>query len=383
MLRLTAPAPGRRLRGAARIAVLRCNGIGDLTFALPALEALRAAYPAAEIVLLAGDWQAEFYRRRPGPIDRVIVVPPSRGVREGPGLQEDPAVLEPFFAAMARERFDLALQLHGGGRYSNPFVRRLGARLTAGLRAPDAPPLDRWVPYVYFQHEVLRYLEVVALVGARPVTFEARVAVTADDLREARAVVPETGRPLVALNPGAGDPRRRWPPEKFAAVGDELARRGARVVAVGGAGDRALARAAVAAMTEEALDTTGRLSLGGLAGLLSRCALVVSNDSGPLHLAAAVGAPTVGIFWCGNLINGGLSTRTRHRPVAAWRLECPACGVSCIHAHCDHRDSFVADVDVAEVLVAAAELLAPPCREAPLAAPRPRGRPRPRRAVMP
>ncbi|MEV6710115.1 glycosyltransferase family 9 protein, partial [Micromonospora wenchangensis] len=89
---------------------------------------------------------------------------------------------------------------------------------------------------------------------------------------------------------------------------------------------------------------------------------------GPLHLAGAVGAPTVGVYWVGNMINGATPLRARHRPIAAWTTRCPVCGVDCtpgIYPHrpgdgnCPHRDSFVADVPVAEVLEAAADLLRP------------------------
>jgi ADP-heptose:LPS heptosyltransferase len=166
-----APIGHGLLPGIDRIAVLRANAIGDFIATLPALTALRAAYPAAEIVLLARDWHAEFLRDRSSPVDRVIPVPCSEGVRDdGPPVSPDQ--LDRFFEAMRRERFDLAVQLHGGGRYSNPFVRRLGARVAIGLQAEDAPPLDRVVPYRHQHHEVLRYLEVVALAGAPPVGIE-------------------------------------------------------------------------------------------------------------------------------------------------------------------------------------------------------------------
>src|SRR2546426_2021754 len=118
------------LPGVRKIAVLRANALGDFIFILPALEALRAAYPRAEIVLLARAWHREFLAGRPGPVDRVVEVPPSRGINDEPGRVEVPARLEAFFAGMRRERFDLALQLHGGGRNSNPFLLRLGAGLT-------------------------------------------------------------------------------------------------------------------------------------------------------------------------------------------------------------------------------------------------------------
>lgn len=345
------------VHGVNKIAVLRANGIGDFVFTLPALEALRAAYPVAEIVLLGKAWHAEFLARRPSPVDRVEVIPPARGVGEPEDAPEDAEALRVFFKLMAKERFDLALQLHGGGRFSNPFVRRLGARLTAGLRSPDAAPLDRWIPYVYWQHEIMRFLEVVQLVGAVPVTIAPRFAITDADVAESLRIVPPSDRPLVALNPGAGDPERRWPPEAFAAVGDALAVAGARIVITGAAWDRPLAMAIQAAMRHGAEDTTGQLTLGGLAGLFSRCAVMISNDSGPLHLATAVGAATVGIYWCFNMVNAGPVQTARHRPVIAWQTTCPVCGIDRAAARCRHHPSFTASIAPEHVIAAARELL--------------------------
>jgi ADP-heptose:LPS heptosyltransferase len=259
---------------------------------------------------------------------------------------------------MQRECFDLAIQMHGGGRYSNPFVQRLGARFTIGLKAPGAAALDRWVPYIYFHHEVMRYLEVVSLVGVAPVRLDPHVEVTAADLAEANQALPEDGRPLAMLHAGASDPRRWWPPQSFAAVGDALVDSGADVAVIGTEPERPAVEAVLSAMKHEAENLCGRLSLNGLAGLLSRCAVVVSNDSGPLHLAAAVGAATVGIYWCGNFYNGASFTRTRHRPFASWRIHCPVCGRDTFTDPCQHRASFVADVPIEEVSASALDLLA-------------------------
>lgn len=343
-----------------KIAVLRASGLGDLIFALPALEALREAYPHAELALLGKPWHVNFFQGRPGPIDRVVPVPLYHGVREEQGMAVDPAEVERFFLAMRQESFDLAIQMHGGGRNSNPFTLRLGAGTTIGLKTPDAPPLDQWVPYIYFQSEIMRCLEVVALARAQWRYPGPHLAVTAEDFAEGEATCPEDEQPLVALCSGATDPRRRWPPEKFAAVGDALAAAGARVVITGLESERPITHAVVEAMHSQALDLTGRLTTGGLAGLLSRCRVVVSNDSGSLHLAAAVGAATVGIYWCGNLINADPVTRTRHRPTLSWRLECPVCGRNTITDHCDHAASFVADVTTDEVIAQATNLFTAP-----------------------
>jgi ADP-heptose:LPS heptosyltransferase len=229
--------------------------------------------------------------------------------------------------------------------------------MTIGLKTPDAAPLDRWVPYIYFQSEILRYLEVVSLAGARTEKIVPSMAITEKDLEEARHIVPDRGKLLVALHPGAGDPGRRWPAKKFAAVGDALAAAGADIVVTGTKAESHLAEAVTGNMKAEAQNLCGRLSLNGLAGLFSRCNVVISNDSGPLHLAGAAGTATVGIFWCVNQITAGMLTRTRHRPVISWRLECPICGSNQIVEPCRHYGSYVADVPVEEVVGAAVDLL--------------------------
>lgn len=340
-----------------KIAVLRNNGIGDFIFSLPALEALRQAYPGAEIVLLAQDWHANFLRGRPGPVYRVEVIPAMEGFDLLPGQQIDPEEVEAFFKRMQAESFDLAIQVHGGGRYSNPFVKRLGARITAGSRTPDAAPLDRWVPYAFFQMEILRHLEIVSLVGAKPVSLEPKIEVTARDLEEADALVPPSVDPLVMIHPSASDPRRRWPAENFASVGDALALAGAKVAVVGVKADRELVMSVVNKMNHAAINLCGRTTLGGLAGLFSRSDLVISNDSGPLHLASAVGAPGVGIYWVGNMITAGPVSYRHLRTAISWRMDCPVCSRNCVHDNCEHRDSFVADIPETDILASAFELL--------------------------
>ncbi|MBA2625069.1 MAG: glycosyltransferase family 9 protein, partial [Acidimicrobiia bacterium] len=103
----------------------------------------------------------------------------------------------------------------------------------------------------------------------------------------------------------------------------------------------------------------GSLSVGGLAALYERCAVVVSNDTGPLHLAGAVGAAAVGIFWCGNLLNYGPVDRSRHRPLVSWRQRCPGCGRTMLEG-CDDATPFVADITVPEVAAEALDLLSRP-----------------------
>ena len=345
-----------------KAAVLKAGGLGDVAFSLPSLEALRAAYPAAEFVLLTSRAWAEILRSRPSPVDLAVAVPPFEGdASRTPSARKR---LEAFCSKMRAERFDLVLQMHGGGANSNPLVARLGGRTTAGLRAQGAPPLDRTAPYVHFQFEVARCLEVAGLAGASPVSIEPRLALTPSDVAAASAALPDDGRRLAVVHPGAGDPRRWWPAEKFAEVGCELADAGARVAIVGMPPERRLA-ARVAAGVPGAVDLCGTLRLHALLGLLARAAVVVSNDSGPLHLANALGAATVGVYWCGNLVNSGPGTVARHRTFAAWRIACPECGRDCMAEGCSHDASFVADVPVRDVADAALELLLSPPEASP------------------
>ncbi len=350
----------------AKIAVLRANALGDFIFSLPALDSLRAAHPEAEILLLGAPWHARLLAGRPGPVDRVMVVPPLPGIRAAePG--EVPQSWNEFLEKARVEQFDIAVQLHGGGRNSNPLVSGLGAGLTAGLRSEDAPPLDRWIRYTYYQPEVFRYLEVVGLVGAVPVTHLPRLAVTPADRAKLRAVLPPPSGPRVALHPGASDPRRRWPAGRFAVVADALAGAGAEVVLTGTAAESGVVRETMAAMRSPATPVVDAVDLGGLAALYAECALVVANDTGPVHLAGAVGAATVGIYWVGNFINGAPVGRARHRPLLSWTIHCPVCGVDCTRdiypargggSGCAHTESFVADIPAAEAVEAALELFA-------------------------
>lgn len=202
--------------------------------------------------------------------------------------------------------------------------------------------------------------------GAAPVTFEPRLELTEQDRVEAKVVVPPDGRPLAVLHPGVTDPRRRWPAERFGPVGDALAAAGARVLVTGTEPERDLVERVIGAMRRPAEPVVGVLSLGGLAGLLERCAVVVGNDTGPLHIAEAVGTRTVGLYWVGNVINAAPVLRAKHRPLLSWTIHCPECGQDCTRDlypdragdGCTHRPSFVADIPMAEVRESALELLA-------------------------
>ena len=125
----------------------------------------------------------------------------------------------------------------------------------------------------------------------------------------------------------------------------------------GTAGEQPVVDAVKTAARYDFDDACEQLSMPALVGLLARATLVVSNDTGPRHLAAAVGTATVAIYWVGNVLTAGPLTRGRHHVVMSWRLECPVCGRNCIRGGCGHRDSFVADVPMRTVRRRALHLL--------------------------
>lgn len=340
-----------------KILALRPNAVGDFVFSLPALHALRYAYPAADIWYVGKQWHFDFMLGRPGPVDRVVVIPPVPGVGAHPDAEVDQFAVDAFVDEMRSEGFDLAVQMFGGGRYSNPFIKRLGAKLTIGARTPDAELLDRWIAYGDFNNRRLEMLEIVGLAGATYWHMERELHVTENDRIEAATAFP-VDRPerVVIVHPGSSDPRRRWPVENFAAVADALADAGAIIAVNGTDQESGLVRGVIGHMRGKAIDLTGAMSLSGLCGLVERAAMVISNDSGPLHLALAIGTPCVGVYWLTNLMEACPIRQSTHRAAMSVRVHCPVCGQENRWTRCEHDVCFVDDVPVDHVRAMALQL---------------------------
>lgn len=348
---------GKLFPGVKKIAVLRANAIGDFVFVLPALFALRETYPEAEITLLTTRWAFDFMKERRGPVDRVIEIPHLSVINPG---EINPKKIEKFFKKMKAENFDLAFQLQGGGRESNPFIKNIGAKLTFGAKTSDAIELDYYIPYIYFQSEIIRYLEIVSLAGAKTTQISPKIDVNKNDLLEAYSVC--SFKKYIILSPGAGDPRRRWPAKKFAEVGNYFSQKGYQIVVIGTRTEEKDIDLVVKWLNGRPLALVDKVSISGLLGLISRASLLVGNDSGPRHLAEAVGTPNIGIYWGINMILAQPVFRTFSRPFVSWINKCPVCNYNIVDVghdklRCNHPISYVAKISTKEVIEQAEDLL--------------------------
>ncbi len=303
-----------------RIGVVRAlHGLGDMLCAVPALRALRSAYGRAEITLIGLPAVAWLVDRYPDYVDTLLPFPGFPGIPEKP---YSPAALADFLCELQASPFDVAIQLHGCGTVSNAFTALLGARCTAGLYCPGqfCPAPETFFRYPERGPEVRRWLYLTEQLDC-PERDETLYFPIRPADREALAAHPglaglEPGH-YVVVHPGARDSLRRWPAACFAAVADGLAERGYRIVLTGSAQERRTAATVAELMTHEACNVAGETELGAAAALLDEAALLVTNDTGISHLAAALATRSVVVFLASDPDRWAPIDRRRHRPVLA------------------------------------------------------------------
>ena len=289
----------RAVSSPRRIAVFRALQLGDMLCAVPALRSLRAAYPDTEITLIGLPWARAFVSRFDRYLDAFIEFPGF------PGLPEQRMLVRrfpSFLHDVQRRHFDLVLQMHGSGRVTNSIVALFDARRYAGFRdvngeCPDARTL--FLEWPARGAEVRRLLRLMTFLGIAPHGEHLEFPIREEDRAELRALpavrelVPGE---YVCMHAGARNPVKRWPPSCFAAVADALTDAGLRVVLTGTTEEAPITRAVVAAMRAPAIDVAGPMRLGALAALMRDARLVICNDTGVSHLAAALAVPSVVIF---------------------------------------------------------------------------------------
>jgi ADP-heptose:LPS heptosyltransferase len=280
-----------------KIAVFRALYLGDFICATPALRALRDRFPQAEITLIGLPWTEELLHRL-ALVDRLELFPGFPGLPEAPF---DAARTDQFLDRMRAERFDLVLQLHGDGSISNDFVAALEGRHSLGYSHAGTKNkrLSHTLPWRADDHEVHRWLRLVRVLGADaddridfPVTLQDR-----DEATRLLAPGRRQGGPLVGLHCGAKLPSRRWPIDRFAQLARTLTdEAGAAIVLTGSAAERPLTAELRSRLDRPALDLTGKTDLGALGAVIAQLDLVVTNDTGVSHVAAATGTRSVVLF---------------------------------------------------------------------------------------
>jgi ADP-heptose:LPS heptosyltransferase len=306
-----------------RVAVLRALQMGDLLCAVPAMRAIRSALPEADIILIGLPWAREFAERYRTYLD---------GFREFPGypgLPEQTPRLDRFSSFLDQihsDRFDLVLQLHGDGTVTNPLAVLLGARSTAGFYKPGqyCPDAHRFLPYPEHGLEIDRLLSLVEFLGIAPQGNELEFSLGPEDhraLHRLPGAIELLVRPYICMHVGASTPARRWPLENFIRVAAELSTRGYFIVLTGTTGEADLTRTVACGNPWHALDLAGLTNLATLGALLSEARLLVCNDTGVSHLAAALRVPSV------VLSTGANPERWAPRDVDRHRVLCRETGV--------------------------------------------------------
>ena len=303
----------------ARIAVFQALDLGDLLCVTPALRAIRRRFAAAEIVLIGRPWARDFVERLPA-VDRFMLFPGFPGIAESASDAElRMAVWPPF---------DLAIQMHGSGAISNGFVATLGAARLLGYGPAGDDRLTTRLDWGEDEAEPLRWLRLVAAIGATADGLHLEFPLSVADRQRAAALLgPADGRPLIGLHVGDADPARRWPAASFAALADLLVMQlDARIILTGDETDRPLTTSVQRAMTSAATDLAGMTTLGQFAAVISSLNLLVTNDTGASHVATATRTSSVILFGPSRPERWAPLDLTRHHIVDAQALVQPAAG---------------------------------------------------------
>jgi lipopolysaccharide heptosyltransferase II len=356
-------APLDRIERWARVRnvlAVRLDALGDVLMTTPAMRAIRASVPAARLTLLTSPGAADAAACIPE-LDATIThdVPWMKATSTRSDPAPDLAIIEALrngafdaaviFTVHSQDPLPAALTCYLAGIplrlahcRDNPYQL-----LTDWIRDPEADEPIR--------HEVQRQLDLVAAVGYGTDDTHLSFRVPPDASRRVRGLLAGLGfgdgRPWAVLHPGATAASRRYPAERFAAAAAQLAGEdGWRFVVTGSASEAALADSVVRGVGGSAVSLAGRLSLAELAALIAIAPMVVTNNTGPAHIAAAVGTPVVDVYALTNLQHA--PWRVRHR-LLVHDVPCRGCRQSvCPLGH----HACLKGIEPGEVVAAAREL---------------------------
>lgn len=332
-----------------RFLIVRLGALGDIVHAIPVAAALRRAFPSARI-----DWVVSGKHR--AILDLVPLIDRRLSIKDRSGSGEDASFLTAI-RDIRRSEYDAALDLQG--LVKSALIARLsGAKRVIGFNRKYArEPFARWFyteqhdpggDGIYAAAETRHVVDInLGLLSALGVTAgTAEFPIEARDSLVARQIAERTGGRYALLNPGAAWPNKRWPPPRLAALASALrSRRGLPSVVLWGPGEIELAAEVVAAADGAAL-MPPETAIADIVALARGAAVMVSGDTGPTHLAAAVGTPIVGIYG-----------PTRPERNGSWRREDETVSRAAI-CRCHHFRSCrvermcLLDITVDEVLAA-------------------------------
>ena len=349
-----------------KLLVRATNWVGDAMFSIPALAALRARWPSAQITVLGRPWVLELYRGQ-GFADRLVCF-------DSNGRHRGVLGLERLAGELRGEHFDAAVLFQNAFQAAWLAWRARIPERIGYARDGRSPLLTKPVPVAVGdgipRHEAHYYLELLHGAGwldgftrAQPIT-PPRLEIASSDAERAEAFLERAGSPAgsvrVALGPGAAfGSAKCWPANRYAALAQRLAQQyGAKVLVFGSSADAAVANEVELGAGEGVINLVGRTTIGDLPALLSRCSLFIGNDSGATHVAAAVGVPVVVIF--GPTDPAGSHPLTPQLSVVHRKVACSPCFLR--HCPIDHRCMKLLEMEM--VLEAARKWLALPRREA-------------------
>lgn len=322
---------------AARILVIRPDHLGDLLFLGPALRWLRTRLPHTHITLAIGPWGKAALPGLIGAYDQLIELSfPAfeRGTRAGAAARW--WMLGTWANRLRAEAFDAAFIARPDHWWGAMLARFAGIPLRLGFNTPETTPwLTRALPTAQ-EHAVASNLRLVAALTGdalkpSPIAHPLRFQLTPHDFGDADRLLfdifgMDNVHPLAIIHPGSGAAIKLWEAGKWREVARRLAHAGMRVLITGGPGETALTREVAAASADNVVDVGGRTSFAVLAALLQRADIVMGPDSGPLHLAVAVGTPSLHLYGPSDpVLFGPWSDPARHIVIASdW--SCAPCG---------------------------------------------------------
>jgi ADP-heptose:LPS heptosyltransferase len=295
-----------------KIAVFRALQLGDMLCAIPAIRALKSAYPDAELTLIGLPWAESLLSRFPRYFDEFINFPGYPGL---PEQEYDHSQFLVFEGIIKAENFDYIIQMQGNGTIVNDMLTDLNAGKLLGYTYDKGNLEDKsFMHYPNYGHEVNRHLMLMEHFGVPILDSNLEFPLYHPDRISLRNLqLPIEPRKYVCIHPGSRGAWRQWPTQHFAALGDLCARSGLKVVVTGTASETPIINEVIQKMECQAINLAGMTSLGAIAALIDEAYLLISNCTGVSHIAAALETPSVVISMDGEPERWGpINTRIHH-----------------------------------------------------------------------